>query len=109
VGQQIELRFAGPSRLSRIGIVPGYAKTDPSDGTDRYLQNRRLASVRYEFEGGSVTVNLDTDPGARQPQYTDLTAVTSYVRIVIQDSVPGGQSGTQPPVEKVAVSEVTVS
>lgn len=109
VGQYIEFRFAGPSRLHRIGIIPGYAKIDPADGTDRYVQNRRVSSVRYEFDGGSVAANLSTDVAKREPQVTDVDAISDYVRVVIESSVPGSQSGTQLPTEKVAISELAVS
>jgi hypothetical protein len=111
VGQSIQLDLARPSTITGVGIVPGYAKTDPSDATDRYRQNRRISSVRYEFDNGtSIDQRLDTSPGSRQMQSIPIgPVVTSHVRVVILGSDPGGPSATQPAAEKIAVSEISLS
>ena len=71
-GQHITLDLAGPARVTRIGLVPGLAKTDPGDGTDRYAQNRRIAQVRVSTDAGDVEAALETDAGDRQVQYIDV-------------------------------------
>ena len=71
-GQHITLELAGPARVTRIGLVPGLAKTDPGDGTDRYAQNRRIAQVRVGTDAGDVEAALETDAGHRQVQYIDV-------------------------------------
>ena len=60
VGQQLQVSFPGRVALTSIGMVPGYAKTDPYDGTDRYTQNRRISAVQYTFDDGS-------SPGGQPP------------------------------------------
>jgi hypothetical protein len=84
---------------------------DPADGTDRYQQNRRISSVRYEFDGGQTAEQtLDTSPGTRALQQISVPpVVTRHVRVVILSSEPGSPAGTQPPTDKVAISEVSVS
>jgi hypothetical protein len=82
-----------------------------SDRTDRYQQNRRISSVRYEFDGGhTAEQTLDTSPGTRALQQISVPpVVTRHVRVVILSSEPGSPAGTQPPTDKVAISEVSVS
>ncbi|HVL85160.1 MAG TPA: hypothetical protein VM367_12860 [Pseudonocardia sp.] len=111
VGQVLDLTLAGPSRIRSVGLLPGYAKIDPVDGTDRYLQNGRVAEVRYEFGGGaSVTQTFDTGPDGRVVQELPVEEiVTDRLRVVVLRSVPGEQVGTQAAVDRVAVSEIVVS
>ena len=94
--------------LTGIGIVPGYAKTDPVDGTDRYAQNRRISAVRYTFDDGSaVTQSFDTDASYRSVQTLVLPNVpTTHVTLTILSSVNGEATGGQQPFDKVAISEV---
>ena len=49
--------------------MPGYAKTDPQSGADRYGENNRLTRVRWVFgDGDSVVQNLDGSPDTRGVQ-----------------------------------------
>lgn len=111
VGQRLEISFPGRVTLTSIGLVPGYAKTDPSDGTDRYAQNRRISAVQYTFDDGStVRQSLDTSASSRSSQTLALPNVfTSHVTITILSSVSGEATGGQQPSERVAISEVTFS
>lgn len=111
VGQQLEISFPELVTLAGIGMVPGYAKTDPYDGTDRYAQNRRISAVRYTFDDGSeVTQNLDTDASHRSPQLIALPGVsTGHVTITILSSVSGDRIGEQQPSDRVVISEVIFS
>lgn len=110
VGQRLEISFPGRVTLTSIGLVPGYAKTDPYDGTDRYAQNRRISAVRYTFDDGSaVSQNFDTSSSYRSIQTLALPNVsTSHVTITILSSVSGEATGGQQPFDKVAISEVAV-
>lgn len=92
-------------------MVPGYAKTDPLDGTDRYAQNRRVSAVRYTFaDDRNFTQSFDTSISSRSVQTIALPDVsTSHVKITILSSVSGEATGGQPPFGKVAISEVAVS
>jgi hypothetical protein len=104
-------RFRAPHEVSTVGLIPGLAKTDPADGTDRYAQNRRIAAVRYTFDdGSSVVQRFDTSPGNRSVQSMQVPRVrTAHVSLTILESVPGSPVNGQPAVDKVAVSEVAFS
>jgi hypothetical protein len=109
VGQTLEIRFGQAVDVDRVGLIPGFAKTDSSDGTDRYAQDRRIAAVQYTFDDGSTAVQrFDTDPGDRSLQTMPVPRVrTARIDITILESVPGTPINGQPAVDKVAVSEVT--
>jgi hypothetical protein len=111
VGQWLKIDFRGQVTLTSIGIVPGYAKTDPSDGTDRYAQNRRISAVEYTFDDGSiVTQRFDTGTVNRSTQTLPLSDVsTSHVTITILGSVSGEATRGQQPFNKIAISDIIVS
>lgn len=108
VGQTLTIHFGQTVRLTGMGIIPGFAKVDPYDGTDRYLQSRRISSVRYQFDDGStVDQNFDLSSGSRDLQTTTFTPrQTSSVAITIVSSIPGQTVNGFAPVDKVAISEV---
>jgi len=108
VGQTLEIRFGVAEEIDTVGLIPGFAKTDPSDGTDRYAQDRRIAAVQYTFDDGSTAVQrFDTDPANRSLQSMPVPRVrTARIDITILESVPGAATNGQPAVDKVAVSEV---
>ena len=108
-GQWITLELAGPARVTRVGLVPGLAKTDPGDGTDRYAQNRRIAQVRVTTDAGDVEAGLETDAGDRAVQYIDVGATTRSVTVTIMRSVPGSEQNGRAAVDSVAISEIVVS
>ncbi|MCA1672871.1 MAG: discoidin domain-containing protein [Actinobacteria bacterium] len=111
VGQRLEISFPDRITLTSIGIVPGYAKTDPYDGTDRYAQNRRISAVHYTFDDGStVSQSFNISASYRSIQTLALPNVsTSHVTITILSSVSGETTGGQQPRDNVAISEVTFS
>jgi hypothetical protein len=54
--------------VTSLGFVTGYAKTDTSDGTDRFQQNRRVLKVTALFDDGSQEISLaDTREMQRFP------------------------------------------
>jgi hypothetical protein len=50
----ITLDFTAPLTVTGLEIIPGYAKTDPHDGTDRFVQNRRIGMIRIDVDGQVV-------------------------------------------------------
>jgi hypothetical protein len=67
---------------------------------------------RLVREGGPTGPGAarNTSPGARAPQQISIPpVVTEHVRVVILSGEPGSPAGTQPPTDKVAISEVSVS
>jgi hypothetical protein len=111
VGHQVRVDFGRPLTVTEVGIIPGLAKTDPYDGSDRYRQCRRIAEVRLTFDDGdSVTANLDTSPDNRAVQHVTLTPVTSRsVTVTVLSSVEGSPVGPLPATDKVAISTLTWS
>lgn len=109
-GQSLTLTFDEPVLLTSIGLIPGMAKTDPADGADRFLQNRRITSVRYEFDSGSAT-HIFTDSRELQWLTLDEEVQTTTVRVVILGTVAGGTTITNTgqtlgPTNKTPISEI---
>jgi hypothetical protein len=108
-GVQFEIDLNHSATVNRIGIIPGLAKTDPYDNTDRYLQGRRISAVRYTLDGASYEQRLDTDPNNRSLQSVAISATsTTRILITILSSVPGSPVGDLPPTDKVAISEARI-
>jgi len=69
IGEMLVLDLGGSVRIAEVALVPGYAKTDAADGTDRYAENRRITAVRWRFDDGTtVEQELDPDPTLRDLQ-----------------------------------------
>jgi hypothetical protein len=87
-------------QVVRIGLIPGYAKTDPESGVNRFEQNRILREVRYVVRGQEPTTQ--TFRPAPVPQFVRLGVTTSRITIeIVATSEPGGLDYT-------AISEVYV-
>jgi hypothetical protein len=104
-GRGVTLTFslARPRRIAQVGLVPGYAKTDPYSGADRYAENRRISKVRWAFDGGAwAEQTFRTGRFDRAMQTMRIPLVrTRRVTVTIEDSVPG-------PRNTVAVSTVNL-
>lgn len=104
ISQYLLLDFDTPVQVSEIGLLPGYAKIDPYDKTDRFKQNRRVQRVRYEFDGGRSVEQTFIDAATLQLMLVQ-PAKTKSVKVVIeQSSEPGTVQGR----DFVAISEVVV-
>ncbi len=85
VGQVLTIDLGGATQISELGIVPGYAKTDPADGTDRYAENRRLTKVRWTFDGGvSLEQELDPAPDNRGVQRIKTPGPLSSAQVTME-------------------------
>jgi len=99
-GESLTLLFDTPVHVVRIGLIPGYAKTDPETGVNRFEQNRIVREVRYLVRGTEPTTQ--TFRAAPVPQFVRLGVTTSRVTIeIVETSEPGGLDYT-------AVSEIYV-
>lgn len=87
-GVTLSFRLGGRERIAQVGLVPGYAKTDPFSGVDRYAENRRISRVRWSFSGGEwVDQTFDTSANNRRMQTLRIPPVTtSRVMVSIQQS-----------------------
>ncbi|WP_310962207.1 NADase-type glycan-binding domain-containing protein [Nocardioides terrisoli] len=53
-GQVLTFTLPSPTAVGEVGLIPGYAKTDPVSHADRYAQNNRITEVRWTI--GDTTV-----------------------------------------------------
>ncbi|HET9724155.1 MAG TPA: protein kinase [Actinomycetota bacterium] len=99
-GESLTLLFDTPMHVVRVGMIPGYAKTDPETGVNRFEQNRILREVRYVVRGQEPTTQ--TFRPAPVPQFVRLDVTASRITIeIVQTTEPGGLDYT-------AISEVYV-
>jgi serine/threonine protein kinase len=96
----VTLIFDNPINVVRIGLIPGYAKTDAQTGVDRFLQNRIIKAVSYQIPGlPNTTKTFRPRP---VPQFVRLDALTTQITVKILDTTaPGGLDYT-------AISEIYV-
>lgn len=75
--------------ITTLGLINGYAKTDPVTGEDRYAENRRILAVTWSI--GGRTIEQDLIDGTGQVQAVTFPAVTAaIVRLRIDAvTVPG--------------------
>lgn len=76
-GATLGFRLDGPTRLTSVGLLNGYAKSDP--GYDGYTANRRVLSVEWVFDDGTVVVQ--DLASSRSVQTIDVDVVTETVRL----------------------------
>jgi hypothetical protein len=78
IGQVLTLRFGADVDVAEVGLIPGYAKTDPESGVDRYAENNRITKVRWTLaDGVSVVQRLDPDPSRRSVQLLRVPRTTT--------------------------------
>jgi hypothetical protein len=66
VGRKLVLRLDHSVDVGKVGLIPGYAKTDAASGVDRYAENNRITRVRWTLgDGVTVVQRLDPDPSSR--------------------------------------------
>lgn len=103
-GQRLTIDLGSAATIDEVALVPGYAKTDPADATDRYAQNRRLTKVRWVFDGGvALEQTLDPSPERRDLQRATVPAVRSgTVVLEVLESSDGAR-------DSVAIGSVVLS
>jgi serine/threonine protein kinase len=103
----IKLRLAESSRVSEVGLIPGFAKTDPCDETDRFSENRRITQVRWTIGEVSVVQNLDPDNRKMQSMRLPLSPQGKVVELQIlavsEDPTPEDER------DFITISEVSVT
>lgn len=102
-GESLELRLPQELRVAEVGLVAGYAKTDPRNGADRYAENNRITKVRWTFpDGTAVEQELDGSPDNRELQTVRIRPVLAgKVVLEVLTSTPGSRN-------TVAISEVRI-
>jgi Protein kinase domain len=98
--QSVTLIFDNPIDVVRVGLIPGYAKTDPLTGANRFLQDRIIDAVAYRIPGlPSTTQTFKPLP---VPQFVRLSATTSRITVkILKTTASGG-------LDYAAISEIYV-
>ena len=65
VGEKITLTLNGKQPIGEVGLIPGYAKTDPTSKADRYAENNRVTRVRWTIGDTVVVQRLEDAPQDR--------------------------------------------
>lgn len=96
IGERLQVTLPAGTEVAEVGIIPGYAKTDPASGTDRYAENNRITRVRWTIGDGVVVVQrLDPDPKNRDVQMIRVPATrTDSVTLEILAVAPGTRNTT---------------
>ena len=87
-GERLTFTFSGPTRLSQVGLVPGYAKIDPCNGQDRFRQQRRVLAVRWIFDGATTVDQTFAETPSMQTIPVDVVATTVDIEILVVTSSP---------------------
>ena len=83
-GNDIQISLSGTKVITSIGIINGYAKTDPSNGIDRYTQERRITQVTWNFPNGqtyqqTLDPNVETMQTLNLPDQPSADSVTLHI------------------------------
>ncbi len=101
VGDHLVLSWYEPVVVNKITVVPGYAKVDEVDGTDRFYQNRRVVQAALIFDDDYAQTVTFAD--TRDPQWVDVPAVTtSELTVRILSTTEPGER------DFAAISEILV-
>jgi hypothetical protein len=104
LGVTLRLFLESGARLAELGLVPGYAKTDPKSHVDRYAENNRITKIRWTFaDGRSVVQRLNGSAKNRKMQTLRIPPVqTDSVTLEVLSSAPG-------PRNTIAISEIELA
>jgi hypothetical protein len=104
IGERVTLTLPEKTTVAEVGLVPGYAKTDPISGVDRYAENNRITRVRWHFDDGSTVVQKMSGAANDRSMRTLRVPETDTGSVVIE--VLASRPGTR---NTVAISEVRVA
>jgi hypothetical protein len=91
-GETITVELAKATRLTSVGLINGYAKTDTDasgNPLDWYAGNRRILAVEWTFDDGSV-VTQDLTETRRLQRMKIEPATTSTVELRLLTVTPPG-------------------
>jgi hypothetical protein len=105
VGTRLTFDFGGPVLLASPGLVPGYAKIDSADGTDRFAENRTVTAVTWRFDDGTSVAQSIPAP---RPSLAaiDLPTPVSTSRVVLEITGTGNAAALR---DYTAISDVSFS
>ena len=104
-GNDIVISLDGPRTITSVGLIPGYAKVDPSNGIDRFRQERRIVRVTWVFPSGFTHVQAfdPTDASMQSARFEAPQAADSVTLHIDETSAPG-----DPNFDYTAISELLV-
>ncbi len=103
-GQSLTITLPEGTEIAEVGLVPGYAKTDPVSGANRYAQNNRITRVRWRFDDGSSVVQRMGGSAQNRSMRTQRIAPTTTRKVVLE--ILGSRRG---PRNTVAISEIRLA
>ncbi len=81
-GLTVTITLAGPAHITEVGLIPGYDKTDPVSGRNRFFQDHRISEVTWRFDDGNSVDQQFADDPSMQRQAVDVTSATVTIEIV---------------------------
>ena len=101
----VTLTVPAGREIAAIGIINGYAKIDPADGTDRYPLYRRVLEVRWTLPDGSTVDQKLVDKNADLQIVTVPVCVSGTITLeVLRTTNPSSNSAVR---DAVVISEIT--
>lgn len=107
-GEEITVQLADPTTLTKVGLVNGYAKT-ATDASGRRLDwyhgNRRILSVEWTFDDGTIiSQSLDDTRKMQTIEVDSVTTSTVRLRLVSVSSPGSGPAARN----YTAISDVSL-
>lgn len=105
-GDTITMRWDQPVTICTVGLINGYAKTDRTDGNDRYFEARKITSATWTAGSTTVADQNSLSTGDRTVQTTALQTpvTTSELTLRINDTSRPGRSSR----DYTTISEIEV-
>lgn len=102
VGHFLVVDLGGNATVTRVGLLPGYAKVDATSGQNWFTTLRRIRQVVWTFDGGQQ-IQQSFDTNSPTVQYVTVPALQSRaVKVEIRDATAHGG------LDFVAISELQV-
>lgn len=98
---KITLTLSEARRITEVGLIPGYDKTDQCTGIDRFVQMRRIKKVRWSFDDGTTVEQTFTDE--RSSQSIPVQAISTHIKLEILATT------TAKELDYTAISDIRIS
>ena len=104
IGHTLTFTFPAGTSIDSVGLINGYAKTDPKSGVKRYGEYRRITAVRWTFDDGTTMTQQLIDGDQKQQTMTVPAHRTQTLKLTIEASTkPGSSASTR---DAVLISSV---
>ncbi len=106
-GTEIVFTLDGPTEISTVGLINGYAKTVGSGprALDWYAGNRRVGAVEWVFDDGTVVPQELEEIRTMQATEVDPVSTTTVTLRLVEVSAPGQGRARR---DFTALSDVTL-